>query len=244
MEDDKEIIPTLEHCKSEYLAYWLGVMYGFKGLLLVFGVFLAWETRGVTIPALNDSKYIGNVPRSSASCLCSIQTTVEYYQKPIRVETCNGPLCAGKQASEYSTCQVPYLEQQERNIQPISSQKHRDAIPPMFSGEINWSEGFPNMVLSTEYSEAVNARYTFQPLWVSGITQNHRYMDCLHDLKCCAYLIYEDLSFPDIRKLHLPNIPYSCLGENVLFSSLENLLQNEDLVERESYHRCANPASL
>ena len=24
------------------------------------------------------------------------------------------------------------------------------------------------MVLSTEYSEAVNARYTFQPLWVSG----------------------------------------------------------------------------
>ena len=41
----------------------------------------------------------------------------------------------------------------------------------------NKSEGFPNMVLRTEtfnqsvrteYSEAVNARYTFQPLWVSG----------------------------------------------------------------------------
>ena len=41
----------------------------------------------------------------------------------------------------------------------------------------NKSKGFPNMVLSTEtfnqsvrteYSEAVNARYTFQPLWVSG----------------------------------------------------------------------------
>ena len=40
----------------------------------------------------------------------------------------------------------------------------------------NKSEGFPNMVLSTEtfnqsvraeYSEAVIARYTFQPLWVS-----------------------------------------------------------------------------
>ena len=37
--------------------------------------------------------------------------------------------------------------------------------------QINWSEGFPNMVLSTEYSEAVNARYTFQPLWVSAYTQ-------------------------------------------------------------------------
>ena len=41
----------------------------------------------------------------------------------------------------------------------------------------NKSEDFPNMVLSTEtfnqsvrseYAEAVNARYTFQPLWVSG----------------------------------------------------------------------------
>ena len=69
---------------------------------------------------------------------------------------------------------IPYLEQQERNIQPISSQEHRDAIPPMFSREINWSEGFPNMVLSTEYSEAVNARYTFQPLWVSAITERQR----------------------------------------------------------------------
>ena len=44
----------------------------------------------------------------------------------------------------------------------------------------NKSKGFPNMVLSaetfnqsvrTEYSEAVNARYTFQPLWVSGCSQ-------------------------------------------------------------------------
>ena len=37
----------------------------------------------------------------------------------------------------------------------------------------DWSEGFPNMELSTEYSEAVNARYTFQPLWVSGSTSSY-----------------------------------------------------------------------
>ena len=37
----------------------LGVLYGYKGILLLFGVFLAWETRNVTTPALNDSKYIG-----------------------------------------------------------------------------------------------------------------------------------------------------------------------------------------
>ena len=30
--------------------------------------------------------------------------TINTNQKPIRVETCNGPLCAGKQASEYSIC--------------------------------------------------------------------------------------------------------------------------------------------
>ena len=48
----------------------------------------------------------------------------------------------------------------------------------------NKSEGFPNMVLSTEtfnqsvrteYSEAVNARYTFQPLWVSGSLHKKRF---------------------------------------------------------------------
>ena len=58
-EDDKEIILVLEHCESKRLSYWLGAVYAFKGFLLVFGVFLAWETRGVTIPALNDSRYIG-----------------------------------------------------------------------------------------------------------------------------------------------------------------------------------------
>ena len=28
----------------------------------------------------------------------------DLYQKPIRVETCKGPLCSGKQTSEYSIC--------------------------------------------------------------------------------------------------------------------------------------------
>ena len=51
----------------------------------------------------------------------------------------------------------------------------------------NKSEGFPNMVLSketfnqsvrTEYSEAVNARSTFQPLWVSDITRGFINIQC------------------------------------------------------------------
>ena len=35
---------------------------------------------------------------------CVIFILVIFNQKPIRVETCNSPLCAGKQASEYSIC--------------------------------------------------------------------------------------------------------------------------------------------
>ena len=46
-------------CTCRHYPIWLGVLYGYKFLLLVFGAFLAWETRNVSIPALNDSKYIG-----------------------------------------------------------------------------------------------------------------------------------------------------------------------------------------
>ena len=36
--------------------YWLGAMLVYKGLLLLFGLFLAWETRNIQVQALNDSK--------------------------------------------------------------------------------------------------------------------------------------------------------------------------------------------
>ena len=35
---------------------WLGVVYAYKGAILIFGVYLAWTTRNVSIPTLNDSK--------------------------------------------------------------------------------------------------------------------------------------------------------------------------------------------
>ena len=52
-------IPVLKICECTHRTKLLGTLYGYKGILLLFGVFLAWETRNVTIPALNDSKYIG-----------------------------------------------------------------------------------------------------------------------------------------------------------------------------------------
>ena len=78
----------------------------------------------------------------------------DIYQKPIRVETCNGPCVLGNKLL---------------NIQ--------------FAKYYIWNnknEGFPNMVLNTktfnqsvctEYSEAVNPCYMFQPLWVSVYIQ-------------------------------------------------------------------------
>ncbi|KAJ8044809.1 Gamma-aminobutyric acid type B receptor subunit 1 [Holothuria leucospilota] len=51
--------PYIQYCTSDHQQYWLGTLYSYKALLLIFGVFLAWETRKVSIPALNDSKLIG-----------------------------------------------------------------------------------------------------------------------------------------------------------------------------------------
>jgi len=55
---DVLLVKQLELCESKDTYRWLGILCGYKGLLLLFGAFLAWETRNVTITALNDSKYV------------------------------------------------------------------------------------------------------------------------------------------------------------------------------------------
>ncbi|XP_051168791.1 gamma-aminobutyric acid type B receptor subunit 2 isoform X2 [Leptopilina boulardi] len=57
--EDIMIIPENEYCQSNRMSVYLGIIYAYKGLLMIFGAFLAWETRHVSIPALNDSKYVG-----------------------------------------------------------------------------------------------------------------------------------------------------------------------------------------
>lgn len=37
----------------------LGIMYGYKGVILVFGLFLAYETRSIKVKQINDSRYVG-----------------------------------------------------------------------------------------------------------------------------------------------------------------------------------------
>ncbi|OWR55291.1 gaba-b receptor, partial [Danaus plexippus plexippus] len=57
--EDIVIVQENEYCQSERMPIFIGIIYAYKGLLLIFGAFLAWETRHVSIPALNDSKHIG-----------------------------------------------------------------------------------------------------------------------------------------------------------------------------------------
>ncbi|KAJ7375512.1 Gamma-aminobutyric acid type B receptor subunit 2 [Desmophyllum pertusum] len=56
---DTKYKPYYIDCTSSYTSLWLGVIYAYKGLMLAFGAFMAWETRNVTFSALNDSRYIG-----------------------------------------------------------------------------------------------------------------------------------------------------------------------------------------
>lgn len=51
--------PMIFYCTTDKPYVWLLLVYGFKGILLIFGLFLAWETRKVKIATLNDSRYIG-----------------------------------------------------------------------------------------------------------------------------------------------------------------------------------------
>ncbi|UJR37456.1 hypothetical protein I4U23_030159 [Adineta vaga] len=56
---DIDIIPYREECKSRNMSLWFVILIIYKGLLMFYGLFLSWKTRHVTIPALNDSRYIG-----------------------------------------------------------------------------------------------------------------------------------------------------------------------------------------
>lgn len=57
MGDDVIVELKIEYCQANFQWYYL--LFGYKGLLLVFGLFLAYETRSVKLRQLNDSKLVG-----------------------------------------------------------------------------------------------------------------------------------------------------------------------------------------
>lgn len=57
MGDDIIVELKIEYCQANF--YWYYLIFCYKGLLLVFGLFLAYETRSVKLRQLNDSKLVG-----------------------------------------------------------------------------------------------------------------------------------------------------------------------------------------
>ena len=74
-EDDVVIQRQLEHCKSRHHPVWLGIMYAYKGLQLVLGLFLAYETRSVKLKQINDSRLVG-MAIYNVAILCMITAPV------------------------------------------------------------------------------------------------------------------------------------------------------------------------
>ncbi|XP_061123624.1 gamma-aminobutyric acid type B receptor subunit 1 isoform X3 [Syngnathus typhle] len=72
---DVLIQPLLEHCTSEKMNTWLGVVYGYKGLLLLLGIFLAYETKSVSTEKINDHRAVG-MAIYNVAVLCLITAPV------------------------------------------------------------------------------------------------------------------------------------------------------------------------
>ncbi|XP_072022904.1 gamma-aminobutyric acid type B receptor subunit 1-like [Amphiura filiformis] len=68
---NQKLLPYVDYCTCSWITYWFIALLGFKGLLLIFGMFLAWEIRKVQISALNDSKLIG-ISVYNVVILCTI----------------------------------------------------------------------------------------------------------------------------------------------------------------------------
>ncbi|CAG7718589.1 unnamed protein product [Allacma fusca] len=73
--EDIKFLPQLEHCESENHYIWLGITYAFKGLLLIFGLFLAYETRSLKVRHINDSRLVA-MSIYNVAVLCLITTPV------------------------------------------------------------------------------------------------------------------------------------------------------------------------
>ncbi|VDL67085.1 unnamed protein product [Nippostrongylus brasiliensis] len=53
------LLPILELCQSSHQEVWIGLVLGYKCLLLVFGLFLAYESRNLKLRYVNDSRLVG-----------------------------------------------------------------------------------------------------------------------------------------------------------------------------------------
>ncbi|XP_067094798.1 gamma-aminobutyric acid type B receptor subunit 2-like [Osmerus mordax] len=72
-DEDIVIRPFITCCESRRMNLWLTIMYAYKGPVMLLGCFLAWSTRKVQEPPLNDSVYlVGSVLILTVLCVCGV----------------------------------------------------------------------------------------------------------------------------------------------------------------------------
>ncbi|XP_067951624.1 gamma-aminobutyric acid type B receptor subunit 1-like [Watersipora subatra] len=77
VQSDIKFQPLLERCSSKHMTAWIGITYGYKGFLLIVGLFLAYETRNVKIRAINDLRLLAMaVYNIVVLCLIAVPVTL------------------------------------------------------------------------------------------------------------------------------------------------------------------------
>ena len=61
--------------------FFSGVVFGYKGILLLFGIFLAYETRSVKLKLVNDSRFVG-------MSIYNVVVSISLLFGPRHVQTC------------------------------------------------------------------------------------------------------------------------------------------------------------
>ena len=56
--DDVKIIYQFQQCRSEHHMIWIGLLYSIKGILIVIGIYLSYETRASKVETINDAHLV------------------------------------------------------------------------------------------------------------------------------------------------------------------------------------------
>ncbi|XP_038838338.1 gamma-aminobutyric acid type B receptor subunit 2-like [Salvelinus namaycush] len=92
----------LDHCESTNMTKWLAIVYGYKGLLMFLGCFLALRTRHAHIHLLDDSKYtrlsmyhvtIMSIIGASGCFLTQYNPNVQLFMALVVISCCTCTLC-------------------------------------------------------------------------------------------------------------------------------------------------------
>ncbi|XP_048085778.1 gamma-aminobutyric acid type B receptor subunit 2 [Alosa alosa] len=74
---DIAIRPFLEHCENTHMTIWLGIVYAYKGLLMLFGCFLAWDDAKREHPARRQKSTSAWLP-TTIGIMCIIGAAVSF----------------------------------------------------------------------------------------------------------------------------------------------------------------------